>query len=95
MDFISIIRSSLTAFIMAIVRNAIVVATTWLASRGLADESATGQLLTVGPVVVAAIVWSLVEKYVLAKLNLQKLQTALTMPANSSLAHLDEELRKQ
>jgi len=95
MDVLSIIRSSLSAFIMAIVRNAVVVATTWLASRKLIDAETSSQLLAFIPMVVASIGWSLIEKYVFARLNLQKLQVAASLPAGSSLAHLDEELRKQ
>lgn len=45
--------------------------------------------------VLAAVAWSFVEKYVLAKLHFEKLQTALNLPTGSTLAHLDEALRKQ
>jgi hypothetical protein len=95
MDVLSIIKSSLFAFVSSVARNLLLAGLTWLVSRKVIDEATSSQLLTFAPMVLAAVAWSFVEKYVLAKLHFEKLQTALNLPTGSTLAHLDEALRKQ
>lgn len=94
MDVLSIIKSSLFAFVSSLLRNLLVAGLSWLASRKLIDASTSSQLATFVPLVGATLAWSFFEKYVLAKLNLQKVIAALNLPAGSSTAHLDEALRK-
>lgn len=93
MDALSIIRSSLIAFISSVARNLLVAGLTWLVSRKVIDESASSQIASILPVAVSAIAWSLVEKYLMARLHLERLTTALNLPAGSSVEDLHEEMR--
>src|SRR5262245_35749416 len=90
-----IIKNSLFAFISSITRNLLVGGLTWLVTRGMLDESASTQIIAIAPVVVAAVVWSFIEKYFIAKLNMAKILTALNLLPGSTLAHLDEAMRRQ
>lgn len=95
MEVISIVRSSVFTFISGAVRNLAVVALTWLVSRKVIDADTGSQLLALAPTVIAAVLWSLIEKYIFAKRNLGKVQTALGLPAGSSMADLKAELKTQ
>lgn len=90
-----IIKSSLLVFISSIVRNLLAVGLTWLVSRKLIDESASSQLLTIGPIVIGAIAWSLIEKYVIGKLHLEKVLAALNLPAGSTQENLKDALTQK
>lgn len=94
MDILSIIRSSLFAFVSSVARHLLMMGLTWLVAKNMIDANTSDQLLTLGPMVAAAVAWSFVDKYVLAKVNLAKIETALSLPAGSSPARLDEEVRK-
>lgn len=95
MDPIAVIKSSLLAFISSIARNLLVSGFAWLAARKIVDDTTSSQLLTWAPIFIAGAAWSLVEKYVFAKVNLKKIMTALDLAPGSTLAHLDEAMRKQ
>jgi hypothetical protein len=95
MDFLTVIKSTLISFVSGIVRTSIISGVSWLAARNLVDDSTSAQLVTWIPIVVAGIAWSLVEKYILAKFHLEKLLIALTLPANSTPAHLNTAIRQK
>jgi nucleoside permease NupC len=95
MDVPSIIRSSLIALFSGVARNLLVTGLTWLVSRKVIDESTSSQVVALLPVAVAAIAWSLVEKFIIAKLHMEKLITALNLPAGSTVEQLKEEMRSK
>jgi hypothetical protein len=95
MDPIAIIKSSLLAFVSSIARNLIVSGLAWLAARKVIDATMSNQILQWAPIFIAGCAWSLIEKYVLAKENWQRIITALNLAPGSTLAHLDEAIRKQ
>jgi nucleoside permease NupC len=92
MNALSIIRSSLVALISSIARNLLVTGLTWLVARKVIDESASSQIVTILPVAIGAIAWSVVEKYVLTRRHMRKLLAALDLPAGSSVADVEKEM---
>lgn len=76
----SIIRSSLLTLLSGVVRNLLVTGFTWLVSRKVIDETTSSQVIALLPVAVTAIAWSLIEKYVIAKMHLEKLLAVPDIP---------------
>lgn len=93
MDAFSIIRSCLIALFSGVARNLLVTTFAWLVSRQFIDESTSSQVVALLPVAVSAITWSLLEKYVLAKLHMREKLTALSLPAGSTVEDLKEEMK--
>jgi hypothetical protein len=89
-----LLKSSLIAIISSIVRTLLVSGLTWLSTRNLVDQAASDQLLVIGPIAISAIVWSVIERYVIARLNLEKLNIALDLPAGSTQENLKDALQK-
>jgi nucleoside permease NupC len=76
----SIIRSALLTFLSSVARNLLVTGMTWLVARNVIDAATSTQLVSILPVAVAAIAWSLIEKYLITKLHLEKLLAAQPEP---------------
>ena len=74
-----------------VVRNAATPAITYLVAKGWVAASDGAQLLTVGAVTLAAVIWGIVNKY--KAIALTKL--ALKMPENTSLNQLKEVAKSQ
>ena len=95
MDVIAILRTALLPIVTGIMRALLLTTGTWLATKRLIDESAAQQLTGLLPIALASIVWAVIEKYAIAKWNLDKINIALALPANSTSAHLDEAVRQK
>jgi hypothetical protein len=76
----TIIRSSILTLLSGVARNLLVTGLTWLVSRKVIDDATSTQIVSIMPVAVAAIAWSLVEKYVIAKLHLERLLAVQSEP---------------
>jgi len=90
MDILVILRTILTQIVTSVARTIITVAVTWLVSKKLIDSDIATQALAIIPITLAAIAWSLVEKYVLAKFNLMQLFTAREVPTDTSLVEINK-----
>jgi hypothetical protein len=81
----------LSQSIQSVVRHALAGVFVWLAAKGWITNDLATQLLTAIAATAAVVVWSVINKYGL----LQKVDTALGMPANSTPAQLDREVASQ
>jgi hypothetical protein len=85
MDMVAIIKSALLQIISSLLRTVLLAGVTWLTTRNLINDDTATQLTALIPAVLAAVIWSFIEKYIIAKLHLSRLLVALSLPANSSL----------
>jgi len=88
-----IIKKSIFGIISSVVRYLMVSGITWLTTHEFIDTSTSTQLVAIAPVVVAATIWSVIERYVIAKVNLAKILTALDLAPGSTLEHLNEAMK--
>ena len=89
----SLIKSILMSIVTGVLRNFLLTVSTWLLTQQIVDESTAGQIATLLPVFLAAVVWSVLEKYALGKLHLNQLLTALNLPEGSSPEDLKYKLK--
>jgi hypothetical protein len=91
MDVLLILKSALIQIVSSTIRSLLVAGLIWLQTKNLIDQPTAMQLSGIIPIVIAGIIWSLIEKYILERFKLNQLLKALSLPAGSTLADLKGE----
>lgn len=90
MDIFSILRSATFQILSSVFRTLAVAGVAWLTTKSLIDQATATQLTGLLPTVAVAVVWSVIEKYVIERFHLARTITALTLPENSTMADLKQ-----
>lgn len=84
----NILRSTFMKFASSVLRTLLASLFTWLMARKYLNAEIADQLMALAGAIVPILVWSFIERYIIEKLHLSRLMTALQLPENSTLKDL-------